>query len=144
MYFCPIFCLWGVFSYSVGGQVFRKFWQSFPNCAGHLLHRAFWQELFWVIGRLHKVFSANAPITHLNCLGTHYQLHAHLLHKRIVSKLFVYRSVQIDYRQTLFLGRINFQLQIQNRAARRINFHYRDRSVGISAESLSLQIQILS
>ena len=27
---------------------------------------------------------------------------------------------------------INFELQIQNRAARRINCHYRDRSVGIS------------
>ena len=46
--------------------------------------------------------------------------------------------------QRLFLGRINFQLQIQNRAARRINFHYRDRSLGISAENLSLQIQIPS
>ena len=41
-------------------------------------------------------------------------------------------------------GGINFQLQIQNRAARRINCHYRDRFVGISAENLSLQIQILS
>ena len=30
------------------------------------------------------------------------------------------------------------------RAARRINFKYRDRSVGSSAENLSLQIQILS
>ena len=33
------------------------------------------------------------------------------------------------------LGEINFQLQIQNRAARRINFHSRDRSVGMSAEN---------
>ena len=31
-----------------------------------------------------------------------------------------YRSIQIDYRQTLILGGINFQLQIQNHAARRI------------------------
>ena len=36
---------------------------------------------------------------------------------------------------------INFQLQIQSRAATRINLHY---TVGISAESLSVQIQILS
>ena len=36
------------------------------------------------------------------------------------------------------------QLQIQNRSARRINFNNRDRSVGMSAENLSLQIQILS
>ena len=50
------------------------------------------------------------------------------------------RSIQIDYRQRLFLGGINFQLQIQNRAATRINCHYRDRSVGISVENLSLQI----
>ena len=57
---------------------------------------------------------------------------------------FDYRSIQIDYRQRLFLGEIIFQLQIQNRAARRINCHYRDRSVGISTENLSLQIQILS
>ena len=28
-----------------------------------------------------------------------------------------YRSIQIDYRQTMFLRAINFQLQIQNRAA---------------------------
>ena len=34
----------------------------------------------------------------------------------------MYRSIQINYRQTLFLGEINCQLQIQNRAARRINF----------------------
>ena len=47
-------------------------------------------------------------------------------------------------RQRFFLGRINFRLHIQNRAARRINFHCRDRSVGISAEKPSLQIQILS
>ena len=51
---------------------------------------------------------------------------------------------KINYRQTLLLGEINFQLQIQNRAARGINFHYRDRSVEMSAENLSLQIQILS
>ena len=48
-----------------------------------------------------------------------------------------YRSLQIDYRQTLSLGGINYQLQIQNRAARRINFHYSDRPLGISAEKLS-------
>ena len=53
-------------------------------------------------------------------------------------------SIQIDYRQTLLWG-INFQLQIQKRAPRRrINFHDRDRSLGISVESLSLQIQTLS
>ena len=33
-----------------------------------------------------------------------------------------YRSIQIDYRKTLLLRGINFQLQIQNRAARRIKF----------------------
>ena len=55
----------------------------------------------------------------------------------------VYRSIQIDYRQTFPWGN-NFQLQSQNRVARRINVHNRDGSVGISAEHLSLQIQILS
>ena len=49
-------------------------------------------------------------------------------------------SIQITDR--LFLGAISFQLQIQNRTARRVNFHCRDRSVGISAEYLSLQVQI--
>ena len=39
-----------------------------------------------------------------------------------------YRSIQTDYRQTFFLGESNFQLQIQNRAARRINCNYRNRS----------------
>ena len=38
--------------------------------------------------------------------------------------------------------RFNFQLQIQNRAARRMNFHDRDRFVGMSAENLSLYITI--
>ena len=56
----------------------------------------------------------------------------------------MYCSTQNYYRQTLILRAINFQLQIQNPAARRINFHYRNRSVGISAENLSLKIQILS
>ena len=55
-----------------------------------------------------------------------------------------YRSAQIDYRQRPFLGAANSQLQIQNRAARRISCHYRDRSVGIPAENRSLQIQILT
>ena len=58
------------------------------------------------------------------------------------SARFGYRSIQIDYRQRPFLGGIHFQLQIQNRAARRINCHCRDRSVGISAENLSLLIQM--
>ena len=60
------------------------------------------------------------------------------------SRSSLYRRIQIDYRQRCFLGGIKFRVQIQNRAARRINFHYRDRSLGISAENLSLQIQILS
>ena len=41
----------------------------------------------------------------------------------------VYRSIQIDYRPRFFLGGVSFRLQIQNRAARRINFHYRKRSL---------------
>ena len=46
------------------------------------LHRAFWQELFCVIGCLHKVLSVNAPITHtLIVWELILQLHAHLLHK---------------------------------------------------------------
>ena len=36
---------------------------------GHLSHRAFWQELFCVIQRLHKALSAHVSITHINCLG---------------------------------------------------------------------------
>ena len=43
-----------------------------------------------------------------------------------------YRSIQNDYRQTFFPRAIHFELQIHNRAARRINFHYR--SVGMLAE----------
>ena len=61
-----------------------------------------------------------------------------------------YRSIQIDYRQTFFLRAINFKLQIQNRAARRINFHYRDRSVEFEQKisqyryRLSLESQLIS
>ena len=49
----------------------------------------FLHELFCVIGRLHKVFSVNVPITEMNCLELIFQLHAHLLHNRTVSELFV-------------------------------------------------------
>ena len=52
-------------------------------------------------------------------------------------------SIQNDYRQTCFSEGNEFQLQIQNRAARAVNCHYRDRSVEILAEYLSLQIHIL-
>ena len=63
---------------------------EFANCTGHLLHRTFWHELFFVIRRLHKVLSANSPITRINCLGINFPIiHTHLLHKRIVSELFV-------------------------------------------------------
>ena len=61
-------------------------------------------------------------------------------------------SIQIDYRQTLFLGEIAFQLQIQSRAARRINstdlweyqqkisnFRYR---FSLEFQLIPLQIQI--
>ena len=60
------------------------------------------------------------------------------------SSQFALHGLRALDRQTFFLRPINFQLQIQNRAARRINFHYRDRSVGIWAENLSVQIQTLS
>ena len=38
------------------------------------LHRAFWHELFCVIGRLHKVLSVNAPMTRINCLGINFPI----------------------------------------------------------------------
>ena len=41
------------------------------------------------------------------------------------------------------LAKFVSNLQIQNRVARRINFHSTDRSVGMLAENLPLQIQIL-
>ena len=50
-------------------HTFLLFGNSFANYTGHLLHKAFWQELFCVIRRHHKVLSVNAPITHINCLG---------------------------------------------------------------------------
>ena len=66
------------------------------------------------------------------------------LAKSASSGHFRYRSIQIDYRQTLFWRGVHFHLQIQNRAARRINFHHRDRSLGISADNHSVQILLLS
>ena len=53
-----------------------------PNYTGHLLHRAFWQDYFCVVGRLHKVLSANVPITHINCLGINFQLHTHICYTK--------------------------------------------------------------
>ena len=35
---------------------------------------AFWQELFCVIRVPMKVFSVNAPITHMNCLGINFPI----------------------------------------------------------------------
>ena len=55
-----------------------------------------------------------------------------------------YRSIQTDCRYTFILRALNFQLQVQNRAAKRIRFHYRNRFVVISAENLSIQIQMPS
>ena len=61
-----------------------------------------------------------------------------------IASIFRCRTIQIDYRQTLFLREINFQVQTQNHAARRIDFDYRDRSVGMSAENLSLLKNLLT
>ena len=61
-----------------------------------------------------------------------------------------YCGIQIDYRQRLFLGEMHFQLQIQNHAATGTSFHYRDRSLGISAEKshyryrFSLEFQLIA
>ena len=65
-------------------------------------------------------------------------------HHPLLKTVLTYRSIQVNYRQTFSLQDITFQLQMQSGAARRINFDYRGRSVGMSAESVSLQIQILS
>ena len=53
-------------------------------------------------------------------------------------------SIQIDNRQRLLLGGINFQMQIQNRAARRINCHYRDRSVEFQQKTFHYRYRSLS
>ena len=77
---------------------------------------------------------------------------------RLASKIawccMLYRSIQMNYRLTFFRGGggvgMDFQLHIQNHAARRTNFHYRDRSLGISAEishyryRFSLEFQLIS
>ena len=55
-------------------HTFFLFGNQFLNYTGHLLHRAFWHEFFCVIGRLHKVLSVNAPITHINCLGINFPI----------------------------------------------------------------------
>ena len=43
---------------------FLLFGNEFPNCAGHLLHRAFWQELFCATRGPHKVLSVHVQIMH--------------------------------------------------------------------------------
>ena len=55
-------------------HTFLLFGNSFANYTGHLLHKAFLQQLFCVIWRLHKVLSVNAPITHTNCLGVNFPI----------------------------------------------------------------------
>ena len=45
-----------------------------PDCTGHLLHRAFWQDFFGVIRGLRKVLSVNVPMTHINCLGNNFPI----------------------------------------------------------------------
>ena len=55
-------------------HTFFKFGNEFPNYTEHLLHRAFWQEVFCVIRGLHKVLSVNAPITHINYLEINFPL----------------------------------------------------------------------
>ena len=55
------------------------------------------------------------------------------------------RSIQIDCRRTLLGGEISFQFQIQNHAARRINFRYREREIcgNVAENLLLLQMQNL-
>ena len=57
---------YGAQNYYIGKQ--------FPDYAGHLLYRAFWQEFFCVIRGLFKVLSVNVPITHINCLGINFPI----------------------------------------------------------------------
>ena len=60
---------------------------NFPNCTGHLLHRAFWQEFFCVIQGLRKVPSVKVPITHSNRLGINFPVARTFVTQRIVSEL---------------------------------------------------------
>ena len=53
----------------------------------------------------------------------------HPKHLACLNRFWKYHSIQIDYRQTFILRAMNVQLQIQKPTTRRINFHYRDRSV---------------
>ena len=62
---------------------------------------------------------------------------------RVGDKKFLMQKFPCFFTDT-FVGGPILQLQIQNRAAKRSNFHDEDISVGISAENLSLQIQLLS
>ena len=47
-----------------------------------------------------------------------------------------HRSIQIDYRQRFFWEKLNFRLQIQNRAARRINIQLQRQISGFQQKSL--------
>ena len=66
---------------------------------GHLLHMAFWQEFFCVIRAPMKVFSANASITHINCLGMNFPItHTSLTQKNcfwitVLSQIVTYRQL---------------------------------------------------
>ena len=55
----------------------------------------------------------------------------------------VYRRVQNHYKQTFFPRAMNSNYRYRIVLLEAMTFHYRDRSVEISAEYLSLQIQIL-
>ena len=63
--------------------IFFIIWELIPNCTGHLLHMAFWQEFFCVIRTPMEVLCVNATITHSNCLGMNFPItHTHLLHQK--------------------------------------------------------------
>ena len=49
-------------------------WELIPGYTGHLLHRAFWQELICVIRGLHRVLSVEVSITHIYCLGINFPI----------------------------------------------------------------------
>ena len=62
---------------------------------------AFWQDLFCVIRVPMKVFSVNAPIAHINCLGINFPIaHTSVTHKncfRIICVIISGRIVFICY-----------------------------------------------
>ena len=128
-------------------HTFLLFGNYLPNYTGHLLHRAFWQEFFCVIGRLHNVLSVQVPITHINCLRINFPItHTSVTQKNCFRIICVIISGLIVDHGQIFVSFFSFWGKINPDCTYRVvqpttSFHYRESAWMVSGSAFAISIQ---